>query len=77
MKSCSSDLPPINRTSYFSKEFDLGMNFANAIAQLGVVPRQLLIHFGMIFFAMFFVTVIQSHGLKLFKSPGRIADSSL
>ena len=36
-----------------------GMNAANAVAQLGVAPRQLLIHFGMIVTAIIFVWIIQ------------------
>ena len=36
-----------------------GMNAANAIAQLGVVPRQLLIHFGMLFGAVIFIEALQ------------------
>lgn len=38
----------------------VGMNAANAIAQLGVVPRQLLIHFGMLFGAVVIIWLIQS-----------------
>lgn len=38
----------------------VGMNAANAIAQLGVVPRQLLIHFGMLFSAVFIIWLLQS-----------------
>lgn len=38
----------------------VGMNAANAIAQLGVVPRQLLIHFGMLFGAVFIIWLLQS-----------------
>jgi hypothetical protein len=38
----------------------VGMNAANAIAQLGVVPRQLLIHFGMLFGAVVIIWLVQS-----------------
>ncbi|WP_397411278.1 hypothetical protein, partial [Polaromonas sp.] len=41
----------------------VGMNAANAIAQLGVVPRQLLIHFGMLFGAVFIIWLLQSRQL--------------
>lgn len=37
----------------------VGMNAANAISQLGIVPRQLLIHFGMIFASIFLIWLIQ------------------
>jgi hypothetical protein len=42
----------------------VGMNAANAIAQLGVVPRQLLIHFGMLFGSVFIIWLLQSKSLS-------------
>lgn len=41
----------------------VGMNVANAIAQLGVAPRQLLIHLGMLFGAVFILWLLQSSTL--------------
>jgi hypothetical protein len=38
----------------------MGMNAANAIAQLGVVPRQLLIHLGMLFLGIMIIGLLQS-----------------
>jgi len=38
----------------------VGMNAANAIAQLGVVPRQLLIHLGMLFLGVLLIDLLQS-----------------
>ncbi|MES2686088.1 MAG: hypothetical protein V4706_04650 [Pseudomonadota bacterium] len=38
----------------------VGMNAANAIAQLGVVPRQLLIHLGMLFLGVLIIGLLQS-----------------
>ncbi|MES2686089.1 MAG: hypothetical protein V4706_04655 [Pseudomonadota bacterium] len=40
----------------------VGMNAANAVAQLGVVPRQLLIHFGMIAIAVIGISLVQPRG---------------
>lgn len=42
----------------------IGMNAANAVAQLGVVPRQLLIHFGMIAIAVIGISLVQPRGRK-------------
>jgi hypothetical protein len=38
----------------------VGMNVANAIAQLGVIPRQLLIHLGMLFLGIMIIALLQS-----------------
>lgn len=42
----------------------VGMNAANAVAQLGVIPRQLLIHFGMIVIAVIGISLLQLKGKK-------------
>lgn len=42
----------------------VGLNATNAMAQLGVIPRQLLIHFGMIVIAVIGISVLQPKGKK-------------
>lgn len=53
----------------------IGMNAANAVAQLGVVPRQLLIHFGMIFAGIFLIWLAQIKHFDPASQPDRTSAS--